>query len=213
MRNRLNPALLKKRYSFEEYVRYVSELVALKRTSGPDQNEIQVQYTKLNFQRTKRITKTLQLSASITDLIQKLESNMLWIVIVEAWCGDVPQNLPYMHAISELSDKITLKIILRDEHPQIMDQFLTNGSRSIPKLICLDPDTNEVAGTWGPRPAGAMEIIQTMQKDPGITKDTRNEAVQRWYLANKGMQLQSELHNKIEEWDLYLSNLKLREVG
>ena len=169
-------------------------------------------FTKLNFQRTKRITKTLLLTKEITDLAQNMQSEMLWIVIAESWCGDVPQSLPYLNALSISSEKIKLRIILRDDNSEIMDQFVTNGSRAIPKLICLDPETYEVAGTWGPRPAGAKEIVQTLLKNPAITKDIRNEAVQRWYLENKGQQLQSELSLLIRDWDSNLSQKKLTKV-
>ena len=110
------------------------------------------------------------------------------------------------------SDKINLKIILRDENPEVMDQFLSNGTRSIPKMICIDPNTYEVAGTWGPRPAGAVDLVKTLIKDPEVTKEQRGEAVQRWYLENKGEQLQTEMYSLIEEWDAELIGKKLTEV-
>jgi hypothetical protein len=117
-----------------------------------------------------------------------------------------------MEAISQISDKIKLRIILRDENPEIMDQFLTNGTRSIPKLICFDPDTYDVAGTWGPRPVGATELVKDLLKDPEVTADMRKEAVQRWYLQNRGEQLQSELSALLVEWDSKLMDQKLTEV-
>ena len=205
MKNRLDPALLKETYTFNQYFQLVSELVKQKKSTGPDQSELYAQYTKLNFQRLKRISKTLQITDELIKAIHDIQTEMLWIVIVEAWCGDVPQNLPYFDAICTASGRIELKIVLRDDNPEIMDQFLTNGSRSIPKLICLDPETYEVIDTWGPRPAGARELVQKMIKDPSITKDMRNEAVQRWYLENEGQQLQSEMSLLIKEWDSCLS--------
>jgi len=205
MKNRLDPALLNETFTFDEYIQLVNELVVQNRTTGPNQSELFAQYTKLNFQRLKRITKTLQISDELSEIIHNIQSEMLWIVIVEAWCGDVPQNLPYFNAIATISGKFELNIVLRDDNPEIMDQFLTNGSRSIPKLICLDTKTYEVAGTWGPRPAGAREVVRKLIKDPAITKDMRNEAVQRWYLQNKGQQLQSEMSLLIREWDSCLS--------
>jgi hypothetical protein len=212
MKNFLDPALLNETYAFNDYIQLILELVEQKMTTGPNQTELLAKYTKLNFHRLKRVTKTLQLSDELTEMVQDLHSEMLWIVIVEAWCGDVPQNLPYFNAISSTTEKIELRIILRDDNPLIMDQFLTNGSRSIPKLICLDPETYEVIGTWGPRPEGAREIVRKLITDPSITKDMRNEAVQRWYLQDKGRQLQFEICLLIKEWDLHLSELKLTGV-
>lgn len=212
MRNRLDPAMFKRTFIFEEYLEFIKELVSKGLTSGPDQSEKNTHLTKLNFQRLKRVNRTLQLTDEIIEMTKNVQSEMLWVVIVESWCGDVPQNLPFMEAISSKSDKINLKIILRDENPEVMDQFLSNGTRSIPKMICIDPNTYEVAGTWGPRPAGAVDLVKTLIKDPEVTKEKRGEAVQRWYLENKGEQLQTEMYSLIEEWDAELIGKKLTEV-
>ena len=212
MSNRIDAALLKRTFTFNQYYQFVEGLIKEGKTTGVNQSERLANYTKLNFQRLKRISRNLKLTPEIKRLIYEIESEMLWIVIVEAWCGDVPQNLPYFYRISELSDRINLQIILRDENHEIMDQFLTNGTRSIPKMICLHPQTYEIAGTWGPRPAGAKEIVQELLRDPSITKDMRNEAVQRWYLDNEGKQLQKELMKLIRTWDVRLSHLSIQKL-
>jgi hypothetical protein len=204
--------MFKRTFRYSEYQDLIAELVDKGLTSGPEQSEKFTHFTKLNFQRLKRVFRTLQLSEKIVESVKNVRSEMLWVVIVESWCGDVPQNLPIMEAISQISDKIKLRIILRDENPEIMDQFLTNGTRSIPKLICFDPDTYDVAGTWGPRPVGAIELVKDLLKDPEVTADMRKEAVQRWYLQNRGEQLQSELSALLVEWDSKLMDQKLTEV-
>ncbi len=212
MTNRIDPAMIKRSFSFKGYQELINELVDKGLTTGPEQSEKFTHFTKLNFQRLKRVYKTLHVSEEVVETAKNLQSEMLWVVIVESWCGDVPQNLPFMEAISQVSDKINLRIILRDENPEVMDRFLTNGTRSIPKLICFDPDTYEVAGTWGPRPKGATELVKDLLKDPGVTADMRKEAVQRWYLQNRGEQLQSELSSLMEEWDSKLMDQKLTEA-
>ena len=212
MTKRIDPAMFKKTLSYDEYQEFIKELVDKGLTSGPEQSEKFTHFTKLNFQRLKRVFRTLHLSEEIVETAKNVQSEMIWVVIVESWCGDVPQNLPFMEAISQISDKINLKIILRDENPEIMDQFLTNGTRSIPKLICFDPNTFEVPGTWGPRPAGASALVKTLLQDPEVTKEMRIEAVQRWYLKNRGEQLQSELRFLIGEWDSKLMDQKLTEA-
>jgi hypothetical protein len=204
--------MFKRTFSYSEYQDLIAELVDKGLTSGPEQSEKFTHFTRLNFQRLKRVFRTLNLSEEIIETSKNVQSEMLWVVIVESWCGDVPQNLPFMEAISQISDKINLRIMLRDENPMIMDQFLTNGTRSIPKLICFDPKTYEVAGTWGPRPVGATELVKDLLKDPEVTADMRKEAVQRWYLQNRGEQLLSELSALLVEWDSKLMDQKLTEV-
>ena len=212
MTNRIDPAMFKRTFSYEEYLVFIAELVDKGLTSGPDQSEKLTHFTKLNFQRLKRVFRTLNLSLETVASAKNVQSEMLWVVIVESWCGDVPQNLPFMEAISQITDNINLRIILRDENSEIMDQFLTNGTRSIPKLICFDPNNFEVAGTWGPRPAGASELVKTLLKDPEVTKERRIEAVQRWYLQNSGEQLQSELCSLLKEWDSKLMGQEITEI-
>lgn len=212
MTKRIDPAMFKRTFSYNEYQELIKELADKGLTSGPEQSEKFTHFTKLNFQRLKRVYKTLHLSEETVETARNVQSEMLWVAIVESWCGDVPQSLPFMEAISQISDKINFRIILRDENPEIMDKFLTNGTRSIPKLICFDPKTYEVAGTWGPRPEGALALVKTLLKDPEVTADMRKEAIQRWYLQNRGEQIQSELGSLIGEWDSKLIDQKLTEA-
>ena len=92
---------------------------------------------------------------------------MTWLVITESWCGDASPSLPVMNKIAELSSHLELRIVLRDEHPELMDVFLTNGARSIPKLIVLDGNTNDVLGEWGPRSPKATEMVMDEKKRYG----------------------------------------------
>lgn len=67
-------------------------------------------------------------------------------MITEGWCGDAAQILPFINKISELNEKIELKLVLRDQHPEVMDEFLTDGSRSIPKVVVLNKENLDVLG-------------------------------------------------------------------
>jgi hypothetical protein len=58
------------------------------------------------------------------------------LAIAEAWCGDVYRELPTAVRIAEASG-LDLRIFLRDENPDIMDEFLSNEgkSRAIPVFV------------------------------------------------------------------------------
>lgn len=58
------------------------------------------------------------------------------LAIAEAWCGDVYRELPTAARIAEAAD-IELRIFLRDQNPDIMDEFLSNNgkSRAIPVFV------------------------------------------------------------------------------
>src|SRR6202000_1072870 len=124
------------------------------RTTGPNQSDDFIHYTQLSQQRMHRLEKTIQVTPEAEVLIRAIAVPQTWLVLTEAWCGDASQSLSVMHALAQLNPLIDLRVLLRDENLELMDQYLTNGvSRSIPKLIGLDSASLEVLFTWGPRPA------------------------------------------------------------
>ncbi|MNR27216.1 hypothetical protein D3C85_1444780 [compost metagenome] len=89
--------------------------------------------------------------------------------------------------------KIELKIVLRDDNEELMSHFLTNGARAIPKLIVIDKETGDVVADWGPRPKGAVELIQNYKKEHGVVDETAKADLQMWYLHDKGLSVQDEV--------------------
>ena len=156
-------------------------------------------YTKLNLQRMKRQDKTISLRPEVTAALEKLSRNLNWVVITEGWCGDAAQNVPTLAKIAEASGgKINLEFVVRDQNLELMDQYLTNGGRSIPKLICIDKETQQELGTWGPRPAEAQKLFLSL-KEQGIPKDEFITAVHNWYTSDKTQSLQLEMADLIEK--------------
>jgi hypothetical protein len=121
-----------------------------------------------------------------------------WLVITEAWCGDAAHNLPFMAKMADLMQQVSLRIVLRDENLELMDLFLTNGARSIPKLIRLDENL-EVIGTWGPRPATLQAMVMENKKSQAYTYAEFSEVVQTWYNKNKGQEIEQEFIALLEE--------------
>ena len=148
-------------------------------------------YIKLNFQRSSRIHKTYKPSDEIKNFISKIIDNQLWILITEEWCGDSAQIVPYIYEISKLNSLIDLKIFKRDSNLDLMELYLTNGTRSIPKLIVFDKTGNELF-TWGPRPKEAQELINKLKLE-GKTKDEFIEQLHLWYAKDRGKSLEKEM--------------------
>ncbi|MEI8116445.1 MAG: thioredoxin family protein [Flavobacteriia bacterium] len=169
MRNisKIHASQLTNSFTFESYKELLQALVVEGKTSGPDQREDLIHYTELNAKRMKRIEKTTVLKEELKNLISSIQEPMTWVLISEAWCGDAAQIVPVLGKIAAESELIDLQIILRDEHLDIMDQYLTNGGRSIPKLICLDQEDREIF-VWGPRPAAIQQVVNDCKAE-GIT--------------------------------------------
>ena len=140
---------LENSYSYQDYRLLIQQLLSDGKSTGPNQSEELTNYSLLNETRMKRLDKTIKISEEVADEIQKIDDPQTWLLITESWCGDATQNLPIINKMAKLNDKIELKFVLRDENLELMDLFLTNNSRSIPKLIILDYQLN-VINTWGP---------------------------------------------------------------
>ena len=185
--------------SYSSYLALIDELLEVGKTTGPNQSESMVNFTRLNRQRMQRLDKTVELSESLKAAVRSVTRNMIWLVITEAWCGDAAQNIPPIEKIANLSDRIETRYVLRDENPELMDQFLTSGARSIPKLIALDAETLEVLGNWGARPDAAQKLFYGL-KEQGLEKPAIMEQLQRWYNADRTLSLQNEFKKLLAEW-------------
>ena len=194
MRKKVNflPDQLTNCYTYEAYKTLVAELVSQGKTSGPEQREDLIHYTELNAKRMKRVEKTTVLTEEVKANLLKLSHPMTWLVMSEAWCGDAAQIVPVIGKIAAETEHLDLKIILRDEHLDIMDQYLTNGGRSIPKLICLDEQHREVF-SWGSRPKTIQQVV-TDTKAEGITDHgILVERIQNAYNQDRSSSIQQEL--------------------
>ncbi len=184
---------LKSSYSYQDYRKIIADLLKEGKASGATQTEALVNYSRLNETRMDRLDKTMAVDEAIISKLNSIQSQHIWLVIAEGWCGDAAQLLPIFNKMSEVSDHIDLKIVFRDENDELMNLFLTNGNKSIPKLIILDKNSLEVIADWGPRPKGAVELIQNYKEKFGVIDDTIKAELQMWYLHNKGLSTQKEI--------------------
>lgn len=184
---------LKNSFSYKDYRNHVSELAKENKTTGHDQREDLIHYTQLNEVRLHRLDKTIQVIDEAKLAIENLKKDFLWIVISESWCGDAAQILPVINKMAELSKSIELRIVLRDDNEDLMNLFLTNGTKSIPKLIIIDKETNDVVADFGPRPIGAKQLILDYKAAHGIVDETAKIELQKWYLNDKGISTQKEI--------------------
>lgn len=163
------------------------------KTTGPEQKEDLIHYTKLNAQRGKRIRKTWLLNESLVNKIKAVDKSQHWLLITESWCGDAANSVPIIAQLADLNDNIDLKLVLRDDNLELMDQFLTNGGRSIPKLIVTN-EAYEVLYTWGPRPAEAQSIHSNWRNSENrIPYSEFHVVLQKWYNEDAGKAMQEEL--------------------
>ncbi|MGI8543244.1 MAG: thioredoxin family protein [Aridibacter sp.] len=184
---------------YAEYIDLIDNLLLEGKTTGPNQSEAMFNYGKLNRQRMKRLGKTVKINESLVEKLKNIERKMIWLIITEGWCGDAAQNIPVVEKIANENSNIKTRYILRDENLELMDRYLTNNTRSIPKLIALDAENLEEIGTWGPRPKAAMDYFYEM-RESGMEKPEMMENMQRWYNKNKEQAIQTEFESLLEKW-------------
>ena len=203
----IESAIVDNALSYPAYVDLMNQLTAEGKTTGPKQSESLINFTKLNTRRMARVYKTLKLPTDISARLERIDIPMVWLVITESWCGDAAQTVPVFERMAQLIGDVEVKFILRDEHPAIMDAFLTNGARSIPKVIFLKKDNNEVLGAWGPRPELLHKMVlenkevrlrETDAEKRSAMYEAFSVVLQKWYNSDKGLSTLKEFLEALE---------------
>lgn len=185
--------------TYHAYRELVKQMVDEKSTTGANKSEDFVSHTKLSEQRMKRWDKTIKISEDDTRKIQAFNHKLIWLVIAESWCGDAAHVVPVLNKIAELNPNIDLKIVLRDDNLALMDLYLTNGGRSIPKLIIINAGTGNVLDTYGPRPTEATNYVNRYKAKHGTLTPEFKEDLQHWYNKNKGENVIKDLTELLAE--------------
>ncbi|MEC4004077.1 thioredoxin family protein [Flavobacterium sp. SUN052] len=191
---------LENSFSYQEYRSHVTQLAKENKTTGHEQREDLIHYTQLNETRLNRLDKTIQITDEVNSFLKNLKKEYIWLVISESWCGDAAQILPIMNKMAIASGKINLRIVLRDDNEDLMNQFLTNGTKSIPKLIIIDKETNSVITDFGPRPKAAKQLILDYKAAHGSIDETAKIELQKWYLNDKGISTQKEIVDLMQDF-------------
>jgi hypothetical protein len=198
---------IEKSLTYAEYLKLIDDLLTQEKTTGENQSDEMFHYGKLNRQRMKRLDKTVELNESLKEKARAVKRRMIWLIITEGWCGDAAQNIPIIEKIAAENSDIETRYVLRDENLELIDNYLTNGGRAIPKLICLDVETLEEIGIWGSRPVTADDYFQEM-KAQGLGKPEMMEKMQRWYMQDANQSLQNEFAALLENWSRNFTSAK-----
>lgn len=180
-------------FSYQEYRNLVTNLFKNGKVTGNEQSESLMHYTELNEARMHRLDKTMKVTDDVKSFLENLKTDYIWLVISEGWCGDAAQILPIINKMALISNKIDFKIVLRDDNEVLMNNFLTNGSKSIPILIILEKDTLKVINHFGPRPKPAIDLVKNYKEKFGLIDETIKTDLQKWYLQDKGVSTQQEI--------------------
>ena len=100
----------------------------------------------MNKERLLAALKSITASPGNAQVLERRAGTRRILVITEDWCGAAIASLPYVIKLGEIAPQIEMRIFLRDENPDLMDQFLKDGRyRSIPVYVFFDEQMNELA--------------------------------------------------------------------
>jgi hypothetical protein len=183
--------------TWKEYLERFDRILTSDLPETPYDNKDYFNYLKLNASRQNRWLKKGTINISLTELISKIDTPQTWFVITEPWCGDAAHSIPWIYLMSQENKNIELKMIWRDTAPFMIENYLTNGGRSVPKLIVRDSEGNDLF-TWGPRPKQCQLLYHEL-KDRNADFEEMKITLQQWYNKDKGESLQAELEQLIKE--------------
>jgi hypothetical protein len=117
------------------------------------------------------------------------------LVLSEDWCGDAVNTLPVLAKLAALAPNLDLRVLARDENPDLMQAHLTGESRTIPVVMALDDEFHERAW-WGPRPAPLQRWI--LGDARALEKAERHREARAWYARDRGRTTLEEVVAMIE---------------
>jgi hypothetical protein len=183
-----------KALTYEEYVEKLGDNFQLHH----------LHYTKFN------------LTESRVNTIAKIKGYDI-LVLTEPWCGDSLAAIPVLKKITEAGEGWNLKVLLRDQNPDLMNKFLTHGTRSIPLFLFLDNSGNLIF-KWGPRIKVAQQIFENNRQMIRAGKISKQEVIKQiryFYAKDRGKHIFDELlelfHKFQPKKHNHLGN-KLREI-
>lgn len=173
--------------SYQEYLSNAAERLEHPQT---DEDKDYEEYYKLGIQRMNRMNEKFHPNEQQLERLAQKKFDGKILIISEAWCGDASQVVP---VVSNFFGTEKVKISYRDQDPSLIDDFLTNGSKSIPVVIILDKDFNYI-NHWGPRPKHGKKLLEMHKADPeGFSKEDFYVKLQTYYAKNRGLDTIEEL--------------------
>ncbi len=181
----------------EEYEKQFPAILNGENNTPPYDKESYINYVKLNQSRIKRWYKVGKLSPEITETIQNIKAPLNWLLITEPWCGDAAHSHAFIVKMAALNPLISLTIQNRDAPGSEIDNYLTNGGKSIPKLIVRNSQGEDLFN-WGPRPSEIQEKVMYYKKNPTLDPEEQKKEIQSWYNKDKGTAIQNELNHLLK---------------
>jgi len=153
-------------------------------------------YSRYNWERSERVHAAYRPSERLAAALGRIRAPQTWVVLNEDWCMDGAFTLPVFAEASRRCSFVELRVLPRDLHPAIMDRYLTNGARAIPKVVGLG-ETGQELFVWGSRPTAANAFREGLLGQ-GVEKGEVSKRLVDWYAAGGYATVDPELADLLE---------------
>lgn len=118
-----------------------------------------------NRERLEANERGVSLSPEELAQFQRLQRPLRVVAIAEDWCGDVVANLPVLGRLAERTGKLDVRVFLRDQNLDIIDEYLKEGKyRSIPVFVFFDEGFREI-GRFTERPVSVTAELDRRRRE------------------------------------------------
>ena len=119
----------------------------------------QIKVNKARFEGFYQFQVKTEDAAALRELANRKGGPAKMLVLGEDWCGDVIRGLPMLARVAEVAG-LDMKIFPRDQHHDIMNEFLKEGQwMSIPVAVFYTADHQYICH-WIERPAIAEQEME-----------------------------------------------------
>ncbi|MEQ1692409.1 MAG: thioredoxin family protein [Gemmatimonas sp.] len=139
------------------------------------------------WQTTRRLA---QVGDAHRTAVQSLHGAVRVLVLLEDWCGDAIHTVPVVVRLVEANPSLSIRVVKRDEHNDLMAKHLTGEARAIPVAIAYDAQGHE-RGWWGPRPSALEAWV--LRDGLDMEKSDRYRAIRTWYARDRGATTAAEV--------------------
>jgi hypothetical protein len=156
--------------------------------------------------RWKQVYDVAKLSDSQKNLVGGFVRQMNLLIVSGIWCGDCVQQCPLIAKIAEGNpDKISLRIVDRDQHRDLAEAFRLNAGDRVPVTIFLAEDF-EFCGAFGDRTINRYRALAQRQLGAscptgivGPDKEELNATLADWLAEIERVQLMLRLSSRLRQ--------------
>ncbi|HEY8400619.1 MAG TPA: thioredoxin family protein [Cytophagaceae bacterium] len=192
---------IKKSISYLEYQQLIKKLLEENKSTSAKQSHELVRYSEQNLKNMYKLDKHLELLPELKAVLSSLTKPYTFIILTEGWCNDSAFVLPVLNKFQEINPDIYIRILLRDENNDLMDQYLTDGGRAIPKVIVYESFKLKELGNWGPRPAECQKLVNQLKYQEELSYDAIMNKINDWYIQDNSRSIQKEFIDLFHQWE------------